>query len=93
MNAPDILDIIEAATPAQRHSRQARVAWGDHVVTVGGNVDGNVHLDAARCVPESSGNSLRIVPKRPLLQLGQTHKVLLYRAQESSRGFRRSSLG
>ena len=36
MNAPDILDIIEAATPAQRHSRQARVAWGSHVVTVGG---------------------------------------------------------
>ena len=42
MNAPeaiatiDTLDIIEAAAPAQRHSRQARVVWGDHVVTVGG---------------------------------------------------------
>jgi (E)-4-hydroxy-3-methylbut-2-enyl-diphosphate synthase len=41
MNAPmslqDGLDIIEAATPAPRRSRQARVAWGSHVVTVGGD--------------------------------------------------------
>ena len=36
MNAPEAVDIIEAATPATRHSRQARVVWGDHVVTVGG---------------------------------------------------------
>jgi (E)-4-hydroxy-3-methylbut-2-enyl-diphosphate synthase len=36
MNAPEAIDIIEAAAPAQRRSRQARVAWGDHVVTVGG---------------------------------------------------------
>ncbi|MBX3637614.1 MAG: flavodoxin-dependent (E)-4-hydroxy-3-methylbut-2-enyl-diphosphate synthase [Rubrivivax sp.] len=37
MNAPDPVDIIEAANPAPRRSRQARVAWGDHVVTVGGD--------------------------------------------------------
>jgi len=37
MNAPDPVDIIDAATPAPRRSRQARVAWGDHVVTVGGD--------------------------------------------------------
>ena len=38
MNAPeDLLDIIEAAAPAPRRTRQARVAWGDHVVTVGGD--------------------------------------------------------
>jgi (E)-4-hydroxy-3-methylbut-2-enyl-diphosphate synthase len=36
MNAPEAIDIIEAAAPAQRHSRQARVRWGDQVVTVGG---------------------------------------------------------
>jgi (E)-4-hydroxy-3-methylbut-2-enyl-diphosphate synthase len=36
MNAPEDFDPIEAATPAVRHSRQARVAWGSHVVTVGG---------------------------------------------------------
>jgi (E)-4-hydroxy-3-methylbut-2-enyl-diphosphate synthase len=28
---------IEAAAPAPRRSRQARVAWGDHVVTIGGD--------------------------------------------------------
>ncbi len=37
MNAPEAIDIIEAARPAVRRSRQARVAWGDHVVTVGGD--------------------------------------------------------
>jgi (E)-4-hydroxy-3-methylbut-2-enyl-diphosphate synthase len=37
MNAPDPVDIIEAARPAPRRSRQARVAWGEHVVTIGGD--------------------------------------------------------
>ena len=37
MNAPDPVDVIEAAVPARRRSRQARVAWGEHVVTVGGD--------------------------------------------------------
>ena len=37
MNAAEDLDIIEAAAPAARRSRQARVAWGEHVVTVGGD--------------------------------------------------------
>jgi (E)-4-hydroxy-3-methylbut-2-enyl-diphosphate synthase len=37
MNAPDYVDIIEAARPAPRRSRQARVAWGGHVVTIGGD--------------------------------------------------------
>ena len=37
MNAPEAIDIIEAARPAARRSRQARIAWGEHVVTVGGD--------------------------------------------------------
>ena len=37
MNAPEAVDIIEAASPAPRRSRQARVTWGDHVVTIGGD--------------------------------------------------------
>jgi (E)-4-hydroxy-3-methylbut-2-enyl-diphosphate synthase len=37
MNAPEPLDIIDAAAPAQRRSRQARVVWGSRVVTVGGD--------------------------------------------------------
>ncbi len=37
MNEPEAVDIIEAAQPAKRRSRQARVAWGEHVVTIGGD--------------------------------------------------------
>ncbi len=37
MNTAEDVDIIEAAAPAPRRSRQARVAWRDHVVTVGGD--------------------------------------------------------
>jgi len=37
MNAADPVDRIEAAAPAPRRSRQARVAWGEHVVTLGGD--------------------------------------------------------
>ncbi|MEO5734748.1 MAG: flavodoxin-dependent (E)-4-hydroxy-3-methylbut-2-enyl-diphosphate synthase [Rubrivivax sp.] len=43
MNAPDcpasldISDPIDAAAPAPRRSRQARVVWGERVVTVGGD--------------------------------------------------------
>jgi (E)-4-hydroxy-3-methylbut-2-enyl-diphosphate synthase len=33
----DDLELIPAAQPAPRRSRQARVAWGDHVVTIGGD--------------------------------------------------------
>ena len=35
--AHDTLEPIEAASPAPRRSRQARVVWGAHVVTVGGD--------------------------------------------------------
>jgi (E)-4-hydroxy-3-methylbut-2-enyl-diphosphate synthase len=37
MNASEPLDLIEVAMPAPRRSRQARVAWGDHTVTIGGD--------------------------------------------------------
>jgi len=37
MNESENLDIIEAAAPAPRRSRQAQVAWGTHLVTVGGD--------------------------------------------------------
>jgi (E)-4-hydroxy-3-methylbut-2-enyl-diphosphate synthase len=37
MNAPDSNEPIAPASPAPRRSRQARVAWGDHVVTIGGD--------------------------------------------------------
>jgi (E)-4-hydroxy-3-methylbut-2-enyl-diphosphate synthase len=37
MDAPELHETIDAAAPAPRRSRQARVAWGDTVVTVGGD--------------------------------------------------------
>jgi (E)-4-hydroxy-3-methylbut-2-enyl-diphosphate synthase len=38
MNDPfDLRDPIPAAFPAPRRSRQARVRWGDHVVSIGGD--------------------------------------------------------
>ncbi|HET9645934.1 MAG TPA: flavodoxin-dependent (E)-4-hydroxy-3-methylbut-2-enyl-diphosphate synthase [Burkholderiaceae bacterium] len=30
-------ELIPAASPGERHTRQARVAWGDHIVTIGGD--------------------------------------------------------
>ena len=36
-NTPDDLALISSALPAARRSRQARVVWGDRVVTVGGD--------------------------------------------------------
>ncbi len=37
MNADDSVDLIEPAAPAPRRSRQARVRWGGHVITIGGD--------------------------------------------------------
>ncbi|MFN9104679.1 MAG: flavodoxin-dependent (E)-4-hydroxy-3-methylbut-2-enyl-diphosphate synthase [Betaproteobacteria bacterium] len=37
MNADDPVDLIEPAAPAPRRSRQARVRWGSHVITIGGD--------------------------------------------------------
>ena len=36
-DTPDDLQLITPALPAARRSRQARVVWGDRVVTVGGD--------------------------------------------------------
>ena len=37
MNADDPVDLIEPAAPGARRTRQARVRWGSHVVTIGGD--------------------------------------------------------
>jgi (E)-4-hydroxy-3-methylbut-2-enyl-diphosphate synthase len=36
LNAPDAFDLIDAAAPLARRARQARVTWGDRLVTIGG---------------------------------------------------------
>jgi (E)-4-hydroxy-3-methylbut-2-enyl-diphosphate synthase len=37
MNSHEAIDLIEAAAPAPRHSRQARLVWAGQVLTLGGD--------------------------------------------------------
>jgi len=60
MNAPDTLDIIDAATPAPRRSRQARVAWGDHVVTVGGDAPVRVQSMTNTDTVDAVGTAIQV---------------------------------
>ncbi len=61
MNAPeDALDIIDAATPAPRRSRQARVAWGSHVVTVGGDAPVRVQSMTNTDTVDAIGTAIQV---------------------------------
>ncbi len=60
MNAPDAFDFIDAATPAQRRSRQARVAWGDHVVTVGGDAPVRVQSMTNTDTVDAVGTAIQV---------------------------------
>ena len=60
MNAPEALDIIEAATPAPRRSRQARVTWGDHVVTVGGDAPVRVQSMTNTDTVDAVGTAIQV---------------------------------
>lgn len=61
MNAPDeAIDIIEAASPAPRRSRQARVAWGSHVVTVGGDAPVRVQSMTNTDTVDSVGTAIQV---------------------------------
>jgi (E)-4-hydroxy-3-methylbut-2-enyl-diphosphate synthase len=61
MNAPDeAIDIIEAATPAPRRSRQARVAWGSHVVTVGGDAPVRVQSMTNTDTVDAVGTAIQV---------------------------------
>jgi (E)-4-hydroxy-3-methylbut-2-enyl-diphosphate synthase len=63
MNAPDsvdILDIIEAASPAPRRSRQARVRWGEHVVTVGGDAPVRVQSMTNTDTVDAIGTAIQV---------------------------------
>ena len=58
MNAA--IDIIEAATPAPRRSRQARVAWGEHVVTVGGDAPVRVQSMTNTDTVDAVGTAIQV---------------------------------
>jgi len=60
MNAPDNLDIIDAASPAPRRSRQARVAWGDNVVTVGGDAPVRVQSMTNTDTVDAIGTAIQV---------------------------------
>jgi (E)-4-hydroxy-3-methylbut-2-enyl-diphosphate synthase len=60
MNAPESIDIIDAAAPAPRRSRQARVAWGEHVVTVGGNAPVRVQSMTNTDTVDAIGTAIQV---------------------------------
>ena len=60
MNAPEAIDIIEAAGAAPRRSRQARVAWGEHVVTVGGDAPVRVQSMTNTDTVDAVGTAIQV---------------------------------
>ena len=60
MNAAEPFDIITAAAPAPRHSRQARVVWGDHVVTVGGDAPVRVQSMTNTDTVDAIGTAIQV---------------------------------
>jgi len=60
MTTPEPLDIIDAAAPAPRRSRQARVAWGSHVVTVGGDAPVRVQSMTNTDTVDAVGTAIQV---------------------------------
>jgi (E)-4-hydroxy-3-methylbut-2-enyl-diphosphate synthase len=60
MNADDPIDLIDAATPAARRSRQARVRWGDHVVTIGGDAPVRVQSMTNTDTVDAVGTAIQV---------------------------------
>ena len=60
MNAVEPIDTILAASPAKRHSRQARVVWGDHVVTVGGDAPVRVQSMTNTDTVDAIGTAIQV---------------------------------
>ena len=60
MNAADPIAIIPTAAPAPRRSRQARVAWGEHVVTVGGDAPVRVQSMTNTDTVDAIGTAIQV---------------------------------
>ncbi len=64
MNAPDgfpsNLPPIATAAPAPRHSRQARVSWGAHVVTIGGDAPVRVQSMTNTDTVDAVGTAIQV---------------------------------
>ena len=53
-------DFIEPARPAPRHSRQARIRWGDRVVTVGGDAPVRVQSMTNTDTVDAIGTAIQV---------------------------------
>ena len=60
MNADHPVDLIEAAQPAPRRSRQARVRWGDHVLTIGGDAPVRVQSMTNTDTVDAVGTAIQV---------------------------------
>jgi (E)-4-hydroxy-3-methylbut-2-enyl-diphosphate synthase len=60
MNLDDPTSLIEAAQPAPRRSRQARVTWGDHVVTIGGDAPVRVQSMTNTDTVDAIGTAIQV---------------------------------
>jgi (E)-4-hydroxy-3-methylbut-2-enyl-diphosphate synthase len=67
MNVNETTDPIFGATPAPRRSRQARIAWGDHVVIVGGDAPVRVQSMTNTDTVDVIGTAIQV---RELAQAG-----------------------
>ena len=59
-----------------------------HAFDIAFEFRGKLHFDTTSCVAKPASDPLRIVSKRPFLQLRQTYEILLYRAKQASGWFR-----
>jgi (E)-4-hydroxy-3-methylbut-2-enyl-diphosphate synthase len=60
MQPADDLDVIAAAAPPPRRTRQARVAWGTHVVTVGGDAPVRVQSMTNTDTVDAIGTAIQV---------------------------------
>ncbi len=60
MSTPDLFNAIEAASIPARRTRQARVRWGDHVVTVGGNAPVRVQSMTNTDTVDAIGTAIQV---------------------------------
>jgi (E)-4-hydroxy-3-methylbut-2-enyl-diphosphate synthase len=60
MNAPEDFDPIASAGPEPRRSRQARVVWGSHVVTVGGDAPVRVQSMTNTDTVDAIGTAIQV---------------------------------
>ncbi len=60
MTDDDAVDLIDAAQPAPRRSRQARVRWGERVVTIGGDAPVRVQSMTNTDTVDAIGTAIQV---------------------------------